>query len=71
MTITLLGNKDGVYINPVNNSAHVNYEEALNFKDVKLFGVNNLVIRRNDDGKMEIVQAGGYNRLRGLFTDLY
>lgn len=71
MKITLLGNKDGVYINPITNSAHVNYEEALNIKDVKLFGVNHLVIRRYDDGKMKIVQSGGYNRLRGFFTDLY
>ena len=70
MTITLLGNKDGVYIDTSNN-ANVNYEDALNIHDVKLFGVNNLVIRRNDDGKMKIVQAGGYNRFRGLFTDLY
>ena len=70
MKITLLGNKDGVYIDSYNN-AYVNYEEALNIQDVKLFGVSNLVIRRYDDGKMKIVQAGGYNKLRGFFTDLY
>lgn len=71
MKITLIGNKRGVYINPVDNNAFVDYNKAVNIKDVNLFGVNNLVIRRNEDGGLKIVQAGGYNRIRGLFTDLY
>lgn len=71
MTITLLGNKNGIYIDPRNNNAILDYTKAENIKEVKMYGVNHLVIRRSDNGEMRVVQAGGYNRLRGLFTDLY
>lgn len=71
MIITLLGNKDGIYIDPRNNNAILDYTKAENIKEVKMYGVNHLVIRRSDNGEMRVVQAGGYNRLRGLFTDLY
>ena len=71
MTVTLIGNKNGVYIDPKNNNAVLDYSQAKNFQEVKLYGVNHLVIRRDDNGAIKIVQAGGYNRIRGLFTDLY
>lgn len=71
MTITLIGNKDGIYIDPKNNNAMVDYKTCTNYGEVKMFGVNNLVIRREADGTMKIVQTGGYNRFRGLFVDLY
>lgn len=71
MTITLIGNKNNVYINPQNNSAILDYRQAINFQAVNLYGVNHLVIRRETDGSTKIIQAGGYNRIRGLFTDLY
>ena len=69
--ITLIGNKEGVYIDPGNWNAYVDYTKAINYKDVKMYGVNNLVINREADGTMKIIQAGGYNRMRGLFCDLY
>lgn len=71
MNITLIGNKKDVYIDPRNNNALIDYKKAINVNDVKMFGVNNLVIRRYDNGEFKIIQAGGYNRLRGLFVDLY
>ena len=71
MKITLVGNKDGVYINPVDNNAAVDYKKSNNYSEIKMYGVNHLVIRRSDGGEMKVIQAGGYNRLRGLFCDLY
>ena len=71
MWVSLIGNKDGVYIDPKNCNAAVDYEKAVNFKDVKMFGVNRLVIKRLDNGDLKIVQAGGYNRFRCLFVYLY
>lgn len=69
--ITLIGNKEGVYIDPRNCEAYVDYTKAGNYKSVNMYGVNNLVINREEDGTMKIIQAGGYNRIRGLFVDLY
>lgn len=71
MTVTLIGNKKDVYIDARNNNARVDYINALNYKDVKMFGVNHLVIRRSNSGELTIVQASGYNRFRGLFVDMY
>ena len=71
MTVSLIGNKRGVYIDPRNNNAVVDYASAVNMSEVKMYGVNHLVIERFDDGAMRIVQAGGYNRMRGLFVDMY
>lgn len=71
MSITVIGNKQGLYIDPRNNNAYVDYKQATNHKEVKMFGVNNLVIHRYNDGSMKIIQAGGYNRIRGLFVDMY
>lgn len=71
MRITLIGNKEGIYIDPRNCNAYVNYNKAINVNDVNFFGVNNLVISIGNNGEMKIIQAGGYNRIRGLFVDLY
>lgn len=71
MNITILGEKEGIYIDPKNCNAFVDYTKAINYKDVKMYGVNNLVIRRYKDGTTKIIQAGGYNRLKGLFVDMY
>lgn len=71
MKIGLIGNKNGVYIDPRNNNACVDYTRAVNFTKVNFDGVNHLIINRKDDGELTIVQAGGYNSERGLFTDLY
>lgn len=71
MTITLVGNKSGVYIDPRTCNACVDFTKATNYDDVKFLGVNHLVIRRNDDGSLKIVQAGGYTVRRGMFVDLY
>ena len=71
MNVTLIGNKKDVYIDPRNNNAYVDYLKAVNFKDVNMYGVNNLVIKRDDCGNLKIIQAGGYNRMRGLFVDMY
>ena len=70
MKIGLIGNKNGVYIDPRNNNAYVDYTKAVNFAEVDFEGVNHLVVNRNDDGELTIIQAGGYNSERGLFTDL-
>ena len=72
MTVTLIGDKSGVYIDPKNNNAHVDYKSATNIDKVNLFGVNHLVIKKDPASKeLKVVQAGGYNRIRGLFVDLY
>lgn len=71
MQVTLIGNKKGIYIDPRNNNAFINWEKAKNIKQIKMFGVNHLVVRRFKDESLLIVQAGGYNRFRGLFVDSY
>jgi hypothetical protein len=71
MKITLLGNKSDVYIDSVNNNAIMDYKKAVNFNNVDMNGVNNLIIRQYDDGNFKIVQAGGYSYDRGMFVDLY
>lgn len=71
MTISLVGNKSGVYIDPRTCNACVDFTKAANYGDVKFLGVNHLVVRRNEDGSTQIVQAGGYTMRRGMFVDLY
>lgn len=71
MTISLIGNKEGIYIDPTTCNAYVDYEKAVNIDEVNLSGVNNLVINREANGSIKIIQAGGYDRERGLFCDLY
>lgn len=71
MYITLTGNKDGIYIDPVTCNACVNYTDATNINDVDISDANNLVIHRDEDGRIKIIQVGGYSPERGLFVDLY
>lgn len=71
MSITLIGNKEGVYIDPRNNNCICDYTKAENFREVNMYGVNHLVIRRRANGSMKIVQANGYNRIEGLFQRMY
>lgn len=71
MKITLTGNKSGIYIDPRNNNAFVDYKAAENFSEVNLCGVNHLAIHREENGAMRIFQASGYNSDRGMFTDMY
>ena len=71
MTITLIGNKEGIYIDSTNCNAYMDYEKAVNIQEVNFSGVNNLVINREKDGSFKIIQAGGYDSERGLFVDLY
>lgn len=71
MHVTLIGNTDGVYVDPRNCNAYVDYTEAVNYKNVKMYGVNHLVIRRKADGEMKIIQANGFNMAEGMFNRLY
>lgn len=70
-SIDLVGNKTGIYINPVNCEAHINPKDCINYQFVDFEGVNNLVVYRENDGTMWICQAGGYTYDRGLFVDCY
>ena len=75
VSVTLVGNKDGVYIDCRNCNARVDFEQAENFAEVNMQDVNSLVIVRlykADRGYvMRIVQASGYSLDRGLFIDMY
>lgn len=71
LPVTLIGNQDGVYINPVNCNAYVDYTKATNYGLVNMEGVNHLVIRRSESGEMKIIHAGGWTPDRGLFVDMY
>lgn len=71
MKISLLGNQEGVYTDPVSVSSCMDYTKADNYANVDLNGVNHLVIRRNLDKTFRIIQAGGYTPDRGLFVDMY
>ena len=71
MQVTLTGNKAGIYIDPVTCNACVNYMDATNINDVDISDANNLVIHRDEDGMIKIIQVGGYSPERGLFVDLY
>ena len=71
MHITLTGNRDGVYIDPVTSNAYIDYRDATNIGAVDISDANNLAIHRDGDGRMEIIQVGGYSRERGLFVDMY
>lgn len=70
-SVELVGNKRGIYINPVNCEAHINPKDCINYQSVNFEGVNNIVVYRENDGTMWICQAGGYTYDRGLFVDCY
>lgn len=46
MTITLKGNTNGVYIDPVTCNAYLNHEQAENYAEVNMDGVNHLCMTR-------------------------
>ena len=71
MDISLIGNKSGVFIDPVRCNAFVDYKNAENYADIDMDGVNHLAIRRDSNGRMYIFQASGYTYDRGIFCDLY
>jgi hypothetical protein len=72
MYISITGNTAGVYIDPGTCRAFVDPKQADNFNIVHdIDHVNGLVIDRNDNGAMHIIQACGYSHDRGLFCDLY
>ena len=75
VSVTLVGNKDGVYIDSRNCNAYVDYEKAENYSEVDMQDVNHLVIVRlykpYRGYVMRIVQASGYSLDRGLFIDMY
>ena len=65
--VTLLGNKEGVYIDPKNGNAHVDGTKAVNYTPELEENANHFVIARNRKGEMRIVQVGGYTAQEGLF----
>lgn len=75
VSVTLVGNKDGVYIDSRNCNAHVDFEQAENFAEVNMQDVNHLIIVRlykpYKGYVMRIVQASGYSLDRGSFIDMY
>lgn len=71
MFIKLVGNKEGVYINPVTAEAVLDLEKATNYDKVSLQDANNVVVYRNHQGDFWISSVGGYSIDRGLFCDLY
>lgn len=71
MHIALTGSRDGVYTDPTTCNAYIDYRDAANIDDVDLSDANNLAIHRGRDGRMKIIQVGGYSRERGLFVDMY
>ena len=75
VSVTLVGNKDGVYIDSRNCNAYVDFEQAENFAEVNMQDVNHLVIvrlyRPYRGYVMRIVQASGYSLDRGSFIDMY
>ena len=75
VTVSLIGNKDGVYIDSRNCNAYVDYEEAENYSEVDMQDVNHLVIVRlykpYRGYVMRIVQASGYSLDKGLFCNMY
>lgn len=75
VSVTLVGNKDGVYIDCRNCNARVDFEQAENFAEVNMQDVNSLVIVRlykpYRGYVMRIVQASGYSLDKGLFCNMY
>lgn len=72
MTITCIGNKKGIYINPVTLQAYgIDLSEAENFEYVDFVAVDHVIIRRNVDGTFWIVQTSGYTPMTGLFFRVY
>jgi len=71
ITISIVGNKHGVYIDSRNCNAYLDITRAENYDCIDFTGVNHVVVYRYDDGKFYISSTGGYTEERGLFCDLY
>ena len=71
VSVYVYGNTQGIYTNPCNCEAYVDYTQATNYDEVDMEGVNNIHIRREKDGTMKIFQANGYSYDKGLFSQLY
>ena len=75
VSVTLVGNKNDVYIDSKNCNAYVDFEQAENFAEVNMQDVNHLVIVRlykpYRGYVMRIVQASGYSLDKGLFCNMY
>lgn len=75
MTINLNGNTNGVYIDPSSGNAYLNHEQAENYAEVNMDGVNHLCMTRfykpSRGYVTRIVQASGYTQDRGMFIDCY
>lgn len=74
MKVNVIGNTDGIYINPRNCEAAIDPEYlkyAINYSEVNLDGANNAIVKRYDDKSIKIIQVGGYTCDRGLFCDMY
>lgn len=67
----ITGNKEGIYIDSRNCETYIQSEKCENYKAVDFDGVNGLVVYRDNEGKMYIVQASGFSDNRGLFVDMY
>lgn len=71
---TIIGNVDGLYIDHTTNTCLLysdNLDElfGMDIESIK-DGINHIVARRDDDGKLELIQVCGYNSEDGLFTIL-
>lgn len=71
VTITVIGNKQGIYIDPIDNYAYINICKCINYNSINFEGINHVVVYREESGEMWICQAGGYTYDRGLFIDSY
>ena len=71
MTVNIVGDRTGIYVNPVNCNAYIDIEQAINDDKIKLDGVNNATVYRYPDGKFFIAQIGGWTYDRGLFWETY
>jgi hypothetical protein len=71
MYITLIGNKKDIYIDPTNCRCYIDYACADNYNKINFDGVDSLIVNRDENENLHIVQTGGWTSDRGLFVDLY
>lgn len=69
--MSVIGNKDGLYISPCTCYAYIDITEAENYSQLNTEGMNGGVIYRYPDGKFYVCQVGGYTEERGAYCDLY
>ena len=71
MKTRIVGNRSGVYVDPVTNLSYVNPKDCVNVNDVDLSNVDYLVVYRNEKGDMFIAQTSGHSWMTGRFVHLY